>query len=51
MNARFSNKKVPAALAQALEGNTVPVTVVKAKKRSKSVKVKPTFEGSVLVVG
>ena len=49
MNARFVNKKVPAALAQAVANSTVAVTVVPARRRSK-VKAKQAWSGSVLVI-
>lgn len=50
MNARFSNKKIPAALAEAMAQSTVQVvTVCKPKKRGK-VKLKEVWSGSVLKV-
>lgn len=51
MNARFSNKKIPAALAEAMAQSTVQVvTVCKPKKRSSKVKFKEVWSGSVLKV-
>lgn len=49
-NTRFASKQVPVDMLAAMAESQVVVTLCKAKRKSKNVKAKEQFAGSVLTI-